>query len=171
MPQPVKCRWCGKKLPKTEAYCVVVGGKNTYYCNQNEWNSKYEADLEEDRQKEKRKADKKRTYDLINKIFGRVITNTTLYKEIGSLVEIYPYTVISGYLTDNFDYLYDVMHRDNFSSEYGKIRYFSAILKNSLSDYLEMRKKEEVKKPVVQEDIVEMKFIRKSKRRALDDIL
>ena len=33
----VKCRLCGTKVDRNEAFKVVVGGKNTYYCNEAEY--------------------------------------------------------------------------------------------------------------------------------------
>ena len=41
----VKCRICGKKKEKSEAYKVVINNKNNYYCNETEyreWASKKE---------------------------------------------------------------------------------------------------------------------------------
>lgn len=33
----VKCRLCGTKVDRNEAFKVVVGGKNNYYCNEAEY--------------------------------------------------------------------------------------------------------------------------------------
>lgn len=88
----VKCKACGQKIDRNDAFKVVVGGKNAYYCNEEE----YLAILKE-------REDKKMMYDLINQIFGYTIVNTALYKEINPLVETYGYTMISSYLKENFD--------------------------------------------------------------------
>ena len=76
--------------------------------------------------------------------------------------------MILSYLKENFDYLHDVMRR-SFQSEYAKIRYFSAILKNSLADYQESKNKIPETK-TVEVDMPNMNFQRKSKRVALQDI-
>lgn len=34
----VKCRCCGKKIPKENAFSVKTGKANTYYCSENEYN-------------------------------------------------------------------------------------------------------------------------------------
>ena len=39
MARLVKCRKCGAKVDIKEAFKVVVGKANTYYCNEAEYNS------------------------------------------------------------------------------------------------------------------------------------
>ncbi len=150
----VKCRICNNKIDRADAYKVIVNNKNNYYCNETEyqtWALKKEI--------------KDNTYNLIYEIFGRKITNTILFKEVGELSEIYTYEKILAYLEENKEYLYNVMKK-TFSSEYAQIRYFTAILKNNLSDF-HYEKEEQIKK--VDMDIPEYKFSRKSKRKPLSD--
>lgn len=159
MPRMVKCRKCGEKIDQKLAFKVVVGDKNTYYCNEEEYNSVI-----------KERQDRELVYDLINQIFGYVVTNTALYKEINALAKCYPYDSIGDYLADNFDYLHDVMHRD-FEKEYGQIRYFSTILNNNMRDFINDHTPEPVITHQVEDDVVNMKFKRNKKRRALDDLM
>lgn len=150
----VKCKICGNKVERTEAYKVVVNGKNHYYCNESEykdWASKKEI--------------KDNTYNLIYDIFERKVTNTVLFKEVGELSDIYTYEKILTYLKENETYLCGVM-RKGFSSEYAQIRYFTAILKNSLADF-QYKKEVQTKKIIV--DMPECKFSRKSKRKPLTE--
>lgn len=151
----VKCKICGNKIDRETAHKVVVNEKNNYYCSEleySEWQAKKEI--------------KDNTYNLIFQIFDRKITNTILYKEITELSEIYTYEKIFAYLTENEKYLSGVMGK-GFTSEYGQIRYFTAILKNSLADF--KYKKEEVVKKEFDNDIPDMKFRRKQKRISLED--
>lgn len=144
---------CGEKVDRLLAYKVVVDGKNHYYCTEKEY-----------RDLLAQKEAKDNTYNLINKIFERKVINTTLFKEINTLLKVYSYEEILSYLQDNEDYLYRVMSKD-FQSEYAKIRYFSAILKNNMVDF---KQKEEIK--IVRDvkvDIAESKFKRKNKRKPL----
>ena len=124
----VKCKSCGEKVDRDKAYKIVVNGKNNYYCSEDEYSKLKENQLI-----------KNNTYSVIYEIFGRRVTNTILFKEIGELDKIYTYKTILSYLNDNKTYLESVMSKD-FSSEYAKIRYFTAILKNNLSDYKEEKK-------------------------------
>lgn len=153
----VKCRNCNKKIDRDIAFKVVVGGRNTYYCNEKEY-------LE----KEYIKQTKQSISDCIDKIFGYKVINTIMKKELKEIYESFDYGLVLSYLQSNFDFLHGVMCRD-FNSEYAKIRYFSAILKNNIADYREsINKKPETK--VVEVDMPNMNFQRKSKRVALQDI-
>ena len=51
------------------------------------------------------------------------------------------------YLSQNTEYLSNLMQNKSFQSEYAQIRYFAAILKNSLSDF-KYEKKEKMNKEV-----------------------
>lgn len=150
----VKCKICNSRVERDNAYKVIVNGKNNYYCSEQEYS-----------EWQRKKEIKDNTYNLIFQIFDRKITNTILYKEITELSEIYTYEKIFAYLTENEKYLSGVMGKD-FTSEYGQIRYFTAILKNSLADF---RYKEEIVKKEFDNDIPNMKFNRKQKRISLED--
>ena len=158
MGRTVKCRKCGARIDQKTAFKVVVGKVNTYYCNEREYNEIISArQIKDD------------TYECINKIFGYVVTNTAIFKEINALVKNYNYSLILSYLQENFDYLYEVMHRD-FEKEYGKIRYFSAILNNNLRDYKKEKEDEYTPVKQVEVEIIENHYKRKKKRRGLDEI-
>ena len=158
----VKCRCCGNKIDRKEAYKVVVGGQNAYYCNEREY-----------LQKNKNKIDKNKTYNLINQIFGYEVKNSIIYKEINDIRKDFSYENISLYLESEFDYLHGVMCEKDFQSEYGKIRYFSAILKNNLPGFIhdyETRLMKETVRTEVEIDMPEMIYHRKKKRKPLIDI-
>ena len=75
-----KCRYCGKSIDTNNAYKIVLGKTNRYYCNEEEYNIINKAQqIKED------------TYNLIYEIFGRKITNTILYKEINELSSVYSF--------------------------------------------------------------------------------
>lgn len=151
----VKCRLCSKKVDRNEAFKVIVGGKNVYYCNESEYqNVLHEKEVRHD------------TYECINQIFGYKVLNSALYKEINLLLEVYSYDCVLGYLTENKQYLTNILEKD-FSSEYAKIRYFSAILKNNMADF--KMKQPEIPKDV-EIDIPVIKYKRKNKRRSLSEI-
>lgn len=145
----VKCKICGNKIERTEAYKVVVNNTNHYYCNKAEYDTWLF--------KKKSKDD---TYNLIYDIFERKITNTILFKEIGELASIYTYEKILAYLQEHETYLQGVMKK-GYSSEYAQIRYFTAILKNSLTDF-QYQKDLEPQKLFV--DIPDNKFNRTKRR-------
>jgi hypothetical protein len=151
----VKCKSCGSKIERDKAYKVIISDKNSYYCNQQEYETKV-----------RNKELKDNTYETIYRIFQREVTNTALFKEINFLVDIYGYEKIYSYLIDYKDYLTSVMQK-SFQSEYSRIRYFSAILKNSLCDYSLPEKKEDKE---VEVEFVSMEKQTTKKRRKLADM-
>ena len=158
----VKCRHCGNKIDRKEAFKVVVGGKNAYYCNEDEYLLS-----------KKLKGDKDGTYNIINQIFGYEVKNSALYKEINTIRIDFSYESILMYLKQEFDYLHSIMCEKDFQSEYGKIRYFSAIVKNNLPNFMrdqEMKWQREVAPVEVQVDMPEMTYVRKKKRKPLIEI-
>lgn len=149
-----KCKYCGKSIDTKVAYKVAVGKTNRYFCNKEEYDIVYKA--------QKIKND---TYDLIFEIFGRKVTNTILYKEVNELSPVYPYERIKAYLEQNMTYLSNLMQNKSFQSEYAQIRYFTAILKNNLTDF-KYEKKERINIEI-NIDMPEYVFKRKSDRKPL----
>lgn len=151
----MKCKICGNKIDRKEAYKITINGKNLYHCSEQEYKEYLKA-----------KTVKDNTYNLINDIFGRKVINTILFKEVNEISNTYPYQHIYSYLIENQQYLSRVMSRD-FKSEYAQIRYFTAIIKNSLSDYKE--KEPEIKRSASSE-VITMKYSQQKKRRSLAEI-
>lgn len=143
-------------VDRSVAYKVTVGKVNKYYCNENEYTAIQKA-----------RELKDKTFSKIFECFGRQVTNSALFKEIAELEKIYGYKKIMGYVDDNMRYLSNTLTGKSFSSEYAQIRYFSAILKNSLSDYSVEDTNYEKH---IDLDLPEMKYKSKKKRRSLDEI-
>ena len=138
-----KCKICGTPHNTNDAYKVVVNNKSQYYCSQEE----YEKDLAN---KKKTAEDKDKVYNLICDMFGYDIQNTQFFAEWVLWNKLKSNEIIYKYLRENEDYLQQICDR-SFDTEYQKIRYFSAVLKNSLRDF--KPKAAEVEKPkVVVED-------------------
>lgn len=131
-----KCKYCGKSIDTKNAYKVVIGKINRYFCNEEEYNIVHNAQQIKDD-----------TFNIIYEIFGRKVTNTILYKEINELSSIYSFEKIKAYLSENIEYLNNIIQNKSFQSEYAQIRYFVAILKNSLTDF-KYEKKEKINKEV-----------------------
>lgn len=157
-----KCKICGSALDTNTAYKVVTNGKNAYYCSCEE----YEKDAAE---KEKAAADKDRVYRLICEIIGRKeILNSVLWKEKATWNKVFSDELIWQYLESNKVYLTTVISRLE-DKEFNRIRYLSAILKNSLGDFKPMTPAPQKNVPVVQEEHYETKFKQKV-RQSLDDL-
>lgn len=153
----VKCKChTNKKIDRDKAFKVVVNNKNEYYCTEQDY-----LKIKEDKEIRKLLIDK------INEVFGYVITNTILFKELSEIAKIYPHAKINSYINDNLQLLQKYMSK-SFNNEYGKIKYFTTILKNNLKDYI-------VSIPVVikqsDAEIVEVKFKPKNRKKSMDDYL
>ena len=151
----VKCRICGAKTERNNAYKVTINGKNEYYCNEQEY-----------KQKLKQIADRANTINIINEIFGYEITNSALNKELKEISASHSFEKIYSYIYDNRSMLERSLSKD-FSSEYGKIRYFSTIIKNNIVDY------NIDDEPYITDneyEVLDIKYKPKKKRRAMCDL-
>ena len=138
----VTCRYCKSKIEKKDALQIPGEKYNTYYCNQ-ECYSKANAEkkakeIERLAKKQEKEENKQKridpVYEEIADIFGYRIANSALFKEMKLWRGICDDTKILAYLQENRDRIKSAMERAS-SSEYARIRYVSAILKNSLADY------------------------------------
>lgn len=159
-----KCKICGTQLDTNMAYKITdKNGKNKYFCSATEFET-------EEACKKKAAEDKDKVYRLICDIMGKKeILNTALWKEKIEWNKAFSDEFIAKYLQENKDYLTSAITRLD-SSEYAKIRYLSAILKNSLGDF--KPKVVEVEKPkiVVEETIYTAPTHTMNKRRSLDEL-
>ncbi len=134
----VTCKYCKAKIEKKDAFQVHGEKYNTYYCNK-ECYSNAIAKKEETQKIKSASGEKKQrkidpVYEEIADIFGYRIQNSALFAEMKLWRGICDDAKILAYLQENKDRIKAAMERAS-SSEYARIRYVSAILKNSLADY------------------------------------
>ena len=163
----VKCRYCGERVEKEYAY--KDPNKNSYYCSEEH----YLATMKnrEDLQKEKEEKKQKKidpVYEEVADIFGYRIQNSQLFKEMKLWRSICNDEKILAYLQEHKDYIKSKLEKLN-SSEYARIRYVSAILKNSLKDYV-ATVRVEPEKINVDCEIYEPTVFAKKKRRGLSEL-
>lgn len=163
----VKCRYCGERVEKEDAY--KDPNKNSYYCSEEH----YLATMKnrEDLQKEKEEKKQKKidpVYEEVADIFGYCIQNSQLFKEMKLWRSICNDEKILAYLQEHKDYIKSKLEKIN-SSEYARIRYVSAILKNSLKDYV-ATVRVEPEKINVDCEIYEPTVFAKKKRRGLSEL-
>lgn len=143
----VKCRVCGKKIEKQDAYAVITDKDRKYYCSKEE--------LDDFEAKKKLKND---IYDIICDIFGYKIQNSALFKEQKSWHNLCDDEKIFAYLQENRDYITNTIKRLD-SSEFAKIRYFSAILKNNLHDFASKNSIKPIEEKQILEIVVDDDYI------------
>ena len=170
MGRKAKCKICKTTLDTTTAYKVVMRDANgkektAYYCSSDE----YFKDCEK---KEKAARDYYAVENAITEIFGYKVENNTLHKEWQRWNNLVSNEKIAAYLTENKNYLIEIMKKD-FSSEFGKIRYFSTILCSKLIDFNVKVEVKEVEKPKIQVDetlYISTPTTKKKRRRSLEDL-
>ena len=155
----VVCRGCGKKIDRDLAYKIVKGKTNLYFCSEDE----YKRILTE---KEKAQETRNSLQLVIDEIFGYPVTNTALYKEQSEWTKVKPLEIIIDYLKENKQYISTTLENKQFTSEYGKIRYFSAIVKNNIQSYTPPRP-EVIKQ--TNTEIYEVKYKPGHRRKCLSD--
>lgn len=154
----VKCKICGRSIERDEAYKVIQNGKNLYYCSEQEYMNYINEQV-------KLKKQKDLMYKMVEYFIGKT-TNTALFKEINMWLSVADYDTICNYLRDNKVRISSAMRKE-FSSEYAKIRYFSAIVKNNINDYKPLQN--QVVKKAVDTEVYDIKYVQKKKRKCLTD--
>lgn len=152
----VKCKCHSEKIDRDTAFKVIINNKNEYYCTEKDY-------LKIKQEKENRK----NLFDNINNLFGYIVTNTILYKEISELSKIYPYAKINSYINDNSQMLEKYMSK-SFNNEYGKIKYFTTIIKNNIKDYV-VSKPKNIKQSNT--EIVSVIYTPKTRKKSMDEYL
>ena len=163
----VKCRYCGERVEKEDAY--KDPNKNSYYCSEEHYLATMKK--REDFQKEKEEKKQKKidpVYEEVADIFGYRIQNSQLFKEMKLWRSICDDEKILAYLQEHNGYIKSKLEKLN-SSEYARIRYVSAILKNSLKDYV-ATVRVEPEKINVDCEIYEPTVFAKKKRRGLSEL-
>lgn len=149
----VKCRNCGTFIDRDKAISVEHGKSKLWYCSEDCRKKAEEKVIIA----QKEKAEKEAVYNEICDIFNYKITNTALYKEWVIWNQVADNGKILAYLKENHDYIAGAIGRLS-SSEYAKIRYLSAVLKNSLHDYkvkvMGKEKSNVIKETMVDEDYI-----------------
>ena len=160
------CKYDKKQLDTKTAFKVVIKEKNTYFCDENCYN-KYLTDKVE---QEKVNAEYDEIYELTKQIFGYEFTGYSLLKrEINTWEKVGTRAKIIAYLTENKDWLSNVMSKE-FASDFNRVRYYSVIVAGKLHDF--KPKPVEVEKPkvIVEETIYEAPTQSLNKRRSLAEL-
>lgn len=152
----VKCRICKNKIERNDAYRVVVKDKNHYYCNVDEyisWNEENESRM--------------KVIDFSFEVIGET-TNTSLMKELAQIAKVHGYKKMINYMEFDVENIVNAMNK-HFETEYGKIRYFTAIIKNSIGDFKEKVEVENIELHEV--DVIEEVKYTPTKRKSFADLI
>ena len=155
MARKAKCRACGTELDTETAFKLIEHDTNDkekrfYFCSRDEY-------LAHEEKKRKDLDNKNKFYQLFCDILGvSGITNTALWKEKAEINKVFSDENIIGYLEENKDWITNTVNKLD-GNIYGKIRYVSTILKNSLEDFKPIVKADK-NIPIMSEEHYETKF-------------
>ena len=161
-----KCKYDEKWIDTKTAFKVVIKDKNTYFCSEDCYNHFREVKEMQD----KINAEYDEIYELTKQIFGYEFAGYSLLKrEINTWEKVGTRAKIIAYLTENKDWLSNVMSKE-FASDFNRVRYYSVIVAGKLHDF--KPKTIEVEKPkiVVEETIYDAPAQSLNKRRSLADL-
>ena len=160
------CRYDKRQLDTKTAFKVVIKEKNAYFCSE-ECYSHYLADKEK---QDKINAEYDEIFELTKQIFGYEFTGYSLLKrEINTWEKVGTRAKIIAYLTENKEWLSDVMSKE-FASDFNRVRYYSVIVAGKLHDFKPKPIEAEKPKVVVDETIYEAPTQSLNKRRSLAEL-
>lgn len=161
-----KCKYDEKWIDTKTAFKVVIKDKNTYFCSEECYNHFCEAKEMQD----KINAEYDEIYELTKQIFGYEFTGYSLLKrEINTWEKVGTRAKIIAYLTENKDWLSNVMSKE-FASDFNRVRYYSVIVAGKLHDFKPKQIEVEKPKVIVEEAIYEAPTQSFNKRRSLADL-
>ena len=152
----VTCKCCGEKIDKKVAVGIKTGKITKHYCPEHVG----------------QKSPSEEMYDLIYEIFGRKVLNTILFKEMNEILAVYSHQKVIAYLKENKSYLEDVIYGRSYVSEYAQIKYFTAIIKNSIHNFEIPNFEPVIKKEVeIDVDVSVNNYKPRQKKRGMNDLL
>lgn len=126
-----KCKFCKKIIDKNTAYAVEHGKAHDYYCSKEEYESMLKEQLKE--------------ADFLEEINFAFDVNINIYSNscwldikqaINTLRKTYTREEILWYINNTLEDAVRVIEKKTFDTEFHKIRYLIAILKNNIAEYL-----------------------------------
>ncbi|MNG19036.1 hypothetical protein D3C84_1031550 [compost metagenome] len=96
-------------------------------------------------------------------------TNTSLMKDLSNIAKIHTYKKMINYLESDVENIVNALNK-HFDTEYGKIRYFTAIIKNSIGEFREKIEDTE-EEIIVGLDIVEEVKYTPTKKKSFSDLI
>lgn len=147
-----KCKICGKQLTTDIAYKVKKGSKNFYYCSEEEYKSM--AQVIEDRDY---------CYDIAARVMQVPMITPAMKKEINELAAHYRFIVVARTFKEQRDAITRFLNTGTYTSDYARMRYIMAIIKNNINkvftQYIQEQKAKENLFKQVQKDSVDIEIM------------
>lgn len=158
------CRYDKQQLDTKTAFKVVIDEKNTYWCSEECYNHFREAKEKQ----EQINAEYNQIFDLTREIFGYEFQSIGLLrKEVLAWEKLSTRAKIIAYLTENKDWLSDVMSKE-FASDFNRVRYYSVIVAGKLHDFKPKPKIEQHERQIEISGVGPVNYKPRETRRGLD---
>lgn len=165
MARKCRCKICGTTLTVDKAYKVTVGGKNKYYCSEQEYNEYvFEAN------------EKERCYDVITDMLNTVLLTPNQKRMINDIRRYYSYEVIiRTFKSCEKNIRWFVENKADSMTSFNADKYLVTIILNEINrvnkEYLDEQKaiEELFKKEAKYDDVVDVSN-REVKRSDAPDI-
>lgn len=152
----VKCRLCENKNKQKDSYKHIENGKNIYFCNEKHYKEFYE-----------RKEARKQILENCNQLFGiKVSTDTFFLKELKEYEG--NYKALQWLLEDRFIDI-DMSLSKEFRTLNFKIKYFFAIVKKDITNYINEQKLQSVVYQPL--EITDTNYKQKQKKKTILEII
>lgn len=118
-----KCTLCKKETTTDKAFKIKKGGRNIYYCSEQEY-KKYQDQTEK----------RNKCFETVIKIMQVPMLSPMMIKEINKIAEFYDYIVIDKCFKEQEQKIRWFLDNNELSNEYGKARYIATIIQNNINN-------------------------------------
>lgn len=130
---PCKCG-CGQKIESAFSYAVPFNGVKFKFLNESHYLRWRDRSAKKNGVEYSEEVEK--IYDVFVKICGRAVdAKTIINKEIESWKAVTSFNNIYGYLSENVDYISDLIGRKEIESVFSIVRYVGAIIMSNAPKY------------------------------------
>lgn len=152
----VKCRLCEQKNKQKDSYKHIEKDKNIYFCNKKHYKEFYE-----------KKESRRKILEICDELFGtKVSTDTFFLRELKEYEN--NYKALQWLLEDRFIDI-DISLSKDFRTLNFKIKYFFAIIKKDITNYINQQKINEViYQPL---EVVEINYKQVTRKKTIMEII
>ena len=177
----VKCKYCGKKIPKETAYAEdyltkTLSIRYKYYCNAEHYEAYYKEQEEKELKIQREKEIKKENREKIRTICGLGEKEKNIYFQstYKSITDNFSQEDIYEFINKFEKDMLDILNNIDFKTVNSRIKYCLRMLENQLQHYIlekEQPKLVEEKKEIEVDDFDINVNVKKRERRDINDIL
>lgn len=179
----VKCKYCGKKIPKDTSYIEEyltknLSIRNRYFCSKNHCDKYHKEQEEKELKIQRAKELKVKARELCRKLCGLGEKEKSIYfsSNYKGITDKFSNEIIYNYLSEHENEISNLLNSKDFKTSASRTKYLLVMLENQLERYeLELNKPKKEKVIEVDDNLIDdfdiNVNVKKRERRDLDDIL